>query len=265
MGIEARGDCLSTHPPAASPAPSVPVLKLIVEYDGAEFAGWAAQPGLRTVEGALGAALQQVAGSSPALSVAGRTDAGVHAWGQVVSFFGEGAELEGLVRSLNGVLPCDLAVIGAERAPEGFDARRDARSRTYCYRVLAREAPSPFERGRALWWPRRLDYDELGECSRLLPGTHDFTAFTPTRTDHVRFERDVLRSEWKRVGDVLEFWIEADAFMRHMVRILVGTMLEVAEGKRDLGSWGRLLEGAARSEAGETVAAHGLYLAEVRY
>ena len=243
----------------------MPVFKLTLEYDGSEFAGWAAQLGLRTVEGTLAGALEQVTGSAPALSVAGRTDAGVHAWGQVVSFsHGEG-DAERLGGSLNGVIPRDVAVVRAERAPEGFDARRDARSRTYCYRVLARTAPSPFERGRALWWPHALDRGALDECARLLAGTHDFTAFTPTRTDHVRFERDILRSEWRRTGDVLELWIEADAFMRHMVRILVGTMLEVSGGRRDLEQWGKLLEGGPRSDAGETVAAQGLYLAAASY
>lgn len=243
----------------------MPVFKVTLEYDGSEFAGWAAQPGLRTVERTFASAIEQVLGSAPDMSVAGRTDAGVHAWGQVVSFSGEVAQADRVARALNGVLPHDLAVVGAEGAPEGFDARLDARSRTYCYRVLTRAAPSPFVRGRALWWPHRVDEAALGECARLLVGTHDFTAFTPTQTDHVRFGRDIFRSEWIRSGEVLEFWIEADAFMRHMVRVLVGTMLEVAGGRRDLESWGKLLGGAPRSEAGETVASHGLYLASVRY
>jgi tRNA pseudouridine38-40 synthase len=243
----------------------MPVVKLTLEYDGGGFAGWAAQPGLRTVEATLAEALEQVTGSAPALSVAGRTDAGVHAWGQVVSFEGEEGDFGRLVRSLNGVLPHDVAIVRAERAPDGFDARRDARSRTYCYRLLARSAPSPFERGRALWWPHALNDGALAECARTLAGTHDFTAFTPTRTDHVRFERNVLSADWNRAGEVLEFWIEADAFMRHMVRVLVGTMLEVAGGRRAVEDLPRLLTGAPREDAGETVAAHGLYLASVRY
>jgi tRNA pseudouridine38-40 synthase len=200
------------------------------------------------------------------MTVAGRTDAGVHAWGQVSSVdVDHEAEPLKLTRSLNAVLPGDVAVRTAELVPNGFDARRDARSRTYCYRVFAQSYESPFERKRSLWWPHALDQDALGACAVSIHGTHDFTAFTPTQTDHVRFERNVMRSEWLQRGDVLEFWIEADTFMRHMVRILVGTMLDVAAGRRSVDEFGRLLEGAPRGAAGTTAEPHGLYLASVRY
>jgi tRNA pseudouridine38-40 synthase len=217
------------------------------------------------VEGTLRAAVERLTGVAPDVSVAGRTDAGVHAWGQVAGFADPGLPPEQLASSLNGVLPEDLSAILAEAAPAGFDARHDARSRTYCYRVLARDAPSPFELGRARWWPHPVDEEALEQCARLLRGAHDFTAFTPTQTDHVRFEREVLEAHWVRSGDVLEFRIEADAFMRHMVRVLVGTMLAVSRGRRTPAEFGRLLEGAPRAAAGETVEAHGLYLASVRY
>ena len=180
------------------------------------------------------------------LTVAGRTDAGVHARGQVASHPGGSAPAEGL----NGLLPGDVRVRESAETREGFDARRDAMSRTYRYRLLARRVASPFERGRALHWRHGLDRGALDACAAALPGSHDFTAFTPTQTDHVRFERDVLRAEWlDEQDDVLAFWIEADAFMRHMVRMLVGAMLAVGSGRMEPADFERLLEGRPRSES----------------
>jgi tRNA pseudouridine38-40 synthase len=243
----------------------VTTVKLELEYDGSGFSGWAAQPGLRTVQGELEAALAVVLREPVSLTVAGRTDAGVHALGQVASFE-TGAELpRDLARSLNGVGPDDISVTGASVVEDGFDARRDAKSRSYLYRVLSRSAPSPLERGRAFWCSYELDRDALDACAAALIGTHDFTAFTPTQTDHVRFDRDVHAASWQQHGDILSFRITADAFMRNMVRILVGTQLEVATGRRALGNFTQLLQGATRPEAGDTAPPHGLYLESVSY
>lgn len=236
--------------------------RLVLEYDGGAFAGWARQPGQRTVEAAVARALCVLL-RAPAvpLTVAGRTDAGVHAWGQVASYAGPPVA----VRSLNALLPSDVSALSCDPVPNGFDARRDATSRAYCYRVLVRGARSAFEEGRALWWPRRVDVGALGECAAALVGEHDFTAFTPTDTYHERFVRRVFCADWRSEEDVAEFWIEADAFMRQMNRVLVGTMLEVGSGQRSVESFVELLCGRPRSAAGRTAPAHGLYLAGVGY
>jgi tRNA pseudouridine38-40 synthase len=241
--------------------------KLTIEYNGSGFAGWARQPGKRTVQEELERALCTVLGEHAhdgrplKLAVAGRTDSGVHAWGQVASYAHEAVDPQ----RLNGLLDDDVAVLAAEPAPAAFDARRDARSRTYCYRVLARRTRSAFERDRALWWTGRIDRDALQECARALRGKHDFTAFTPSETDHSWFHCRVSRAEWISDGEMLEFWIEADMFLRHMNRVLVGTMLDVARGFTPLEEFRELLEGRSRAHAGRTAPAHGLALASVSY
>jgi tRNA pseudouridine38-40 synthase len=236
--------------------------RLLIEYEGTGFAGWALQPGLRSVQGELECALGVLLQRPVRLIVAGRTDRGVHAWGQVASYPGPPVRVLGL----NALLPSDVAVLACDPAPDAFDARGDATSRTYRYRLLTRAARSVFERRTALHVPGpRLDRAALDACADALAGVHDFTAFTPTETDHTRFRRRVLRAEWCTAGDGLEFWIEAESFLRHMNRSLVGTMLDVARGTRDVESFRALLAGAHRREAGPTAAPHGLALTSVAY
>jgi tRNA pseudouridine38-40 synthase len=236
-------------------------LKLALEYDGTAFHGWAAQSGLRTVESAVRTGLDGVFRGWSELAVAGRTDAGVHALGQVVSVEVEVGPPPGRVaEALNAVLPDDVAVLAVEAAPEGFDARNAASSRTYRYRIFRRRTPSPFEHRRSWWLPARIDETRLADSAELLLGEHDFTAFTPSESRHRAFVREVSRAEWHRREDHLDFEITAGSFLRHMVRTLVGTMVDLPPDHI-----ARLLEGRARAEAGQTAPPWGLYLLSVAY
>jgi tRNA pseudouridine38-40 synthase len=235
--------------------------RLTIEYDGTDFRGWAKQPGVRTIQEELERALKVVRREETKLTVAGRTDAGVHAWAQVASHPGEPAN----VRSINSLLPDDIAVISSEPTHDSFDARSDATSRTYCYRVWNRPERPALLRGRVLWAAYRLDPALLAASSEILLGQHDFEAFTLSQQPYEHYRRTVRRAEWIQGEQLLEFWIEGDKFTRRMVRGLVAFQIDVARGARQIEDFARLLDGAPRAEGGGTAPAHGLYLASVGF
>jgi tRNA pseudouridine38-40 synthase len=240
----------------------MPTTRLLIEYDGTEYSGWARQAGLRTIQQEIETALATISRQPHTLTVAGRTDAGVHARAQVASYTG----MPVATIALNSLLPADIAIVRSEEAHEGFDARRDALSRTYCYRLLVRRERSALDRRFATHWYYPFDRAVLDACAQAITGTHDFTAFTPTETKHKLFQRTIYEARWEggETG-MLEFWIRGKTFMRQQNRVLVGTMLQVAIGNRSFENFEQLLKGAPREDAGPTAPARGLHLHSVEY
>lgn len=235
--------------------------KLTIEYDGRAYKGWAIQPGQRSIQSELERALGVVRRQPTRLTVAGRTDAGVHALAQVASHAGEPAD----ARSLNAVLPDDIAVKASEPMPDDFDARRDATSRTYCYLINASRQRSALDRERVWWCSYRLDRSLLDAAAAAIVGEHDFRAFTLSKQPYESYRRRMLSAEWIERDGLLEFWITGATFTRRMVRSLTAFQIEIARGMRGLADLERLLEGADRAEGGGTAPAHGLYLASVSF
>jgi tRNA pseudouridine38-40 synthase len=241
-------------------------IRLDIAYDGTDFHGWARQPGVRTIEGVIEEALQRMLGEPARLSVAGRTDAGVHAVGQVASFAPPGdLEPDRVQRMLNGILAPEIVVLKASRAADGFDARHSATAREYRYRLDTNEIPSPFT-ARFVWHrPGRLSLARMRHAASLLEGEHDFASFCrtpPDRTSTVRLLRRLAVSSSK--GNV-EIRAVATAFLHQMVRSLVGTLVAVGEGKVEAGSIQKILAARSRAAAGPVAPPNGLTLVRVFY
>ncbi|OGB95183.1 MAG: tRNA pseudouridine(38-40) synthase TruA [candidate division NC10 bacterium RIFCSPLOWO2_12_FULL_66_18] len=240
--------------------------KLILEYEGTAYHGWQVQPGLPTIQGVLQAALTRIAGVPVQVTGAGRTDAGVHALGQVASV-SAALRLDSLTlrKALNASLPRDIVVCHAEEVPTDFDARRSARSKTYRYTLLRRDYPSAWLARHTLFVPSPLDHEAMARAARILVGTHDFSAFRAASCTARTPVRTVLDASWRIAGDLWHFEITANAFLQHMVRIVVGTLLEVGRGRQDPAEVEAALASRDRRRAGKTLPPHGLCLVEVQY
>lgn len=242
-------------------------LRLTVEYDGTDFSGWQVQPGARTVQGVLERALEQLCGAPVKVTAAGRTDAGVHATGQVVSLLAPARlPLRALSQGLTALLPADVAIADAEEAPAGFDARRWASGKTYVYRLWNGPQRSPVRRRSHTLVFAPLNVAAMADAAARLPGRQDFTSFRASNCPAAHAVRDLrqLTVEGATRGEIV-VTAEATAFLKHMVRNLVGTLLDVGHGKRRPDSMAALLAAKDRTQAGPTAPPQGLTLAHVAY
>lgn len=241
-------------------------VRALIEYLGTGWCGWQAQPGVPTIQCALEDALRIAAGVTKRIAVAGRTDAGVHAHGQVVAFdVPEDTDLRRLQGSLNALAGRGIAVVSLEPTHDSFDPRRDAISRTYRYTIVNGRPASPFFADRSWTLHRPLDVELLSRVAAQVVGDHDFSAFRASDCESRSTRRLVTRSEWQRDGAMLTYTVTANAFLKQMVRSLVGTMVDIATGRLPEDRMARLLEGGSREQAGQTAPARGLTLFEVTY
>ena len=240
--------------------------KLTIEYDGTDYCGWQAQPNGRAIQDVLEQALEKILGVKIRLTASGRTDAGVHALGQVANFIYDGqVDLWRLQRGLNALTPDDVAIRRVEVVPDNFDARRDGRARLYRYRIWNDPWPSAIHRRYAWHIHDALDLCAMQEAVRCLEGEHDFASFQAAGCDAAHSVRNIFRNSLNLAGGFVVYDVEATAFLRHMVRNIVGTLVQVGRGERAPASFRELLEAKDRTQAGPTAPPQGLFLVEVKY
>jgi tRNA pseudouridine38-40 synthase len=247
-------------------------LKLILSYDGSEFAGWQVQPDAATVQGTLASAIGRVTGEKVLPQGSGRTDAGVHALAQVVTFVTESSvPTANFAKALNDILPASVRALEVEEAAPDFHARRSARAKTYRYRIYRAAICPPFL-ARYVWhYPYPLDEQAILRAAALVEGEHDFTSFAAVDTErgHEGFPashaRRIFSSSWERQGDEFVYTVKGSGFLHHMVRNLVGTFILVGRGTLQAADLTRILEARNRAAAGATAPASGLYLVDVEY
>jgi len=242
-------------------------IKLTIEYDGTAYHGWQIQPGLRTIQGVIKEQIAQITQGEVNLIGAGRTDAGVHALGQVANFQTESAiDLTALQRGLNSLLPADIVVKGVEEVEEGFHARFSAHSKVYEYHILNQPYPSALRRHYAWFIPHDLDLPSMKKCGKLLIGSHDFSSFRASGDESRHSIREIIRLEIEqREDNLIVIVIEANAFLREMVRSIVGTLVDVGRGKTSFAEFKEIFAAHDRRQAGMTAPAQGLFLVEVKY
>lgn len=242
-------------------------LKLVIEYDGTHYQGWQVQRHAPTIQGIIEEKLEILTGEKIHLIGSGRTDAGVHALGQVANFKTESQLGVGSIqKALNHLLPYDIVIMSVEETYDRFHARKDSKSKVYEYRILNQDLRSVFLHGYAWHIPQKLNLSEMKNATRLLIGEHDFSAFRTVGSSTRTCVRRVIQAQWKNPLDgLICFEIEANGFLKQMVRSMVGTLVEVGKGKIDQEEFRKILESNDRKKAGPTAPAHGLFLKEVKY
>lgn len=241
-------------------------IKLIIEYDGTGYHGWQSQSNAIAIQDIIEKAISKLTGEHSRLTASGRTDAGVHALGQVANFFTQSSiPPERFSYALNSILPDDIVIKKSEEVPHSFNSRYSAKGKKYRYLIYNSEYPSALLRNRAFHVPQRLDFELMEKASSYFTGTHDFSAFKASGSSTASSVRTVAETSLAKKGEIIEFEITGTGFLYNMIRIIAGTLIDVGMGRISVEDIPGIIESCDRRKAGKTAPAHGLYLVEVHY